>query len=42
LRGSGVLADDYDPNEAFALPSGFSLMAAEAPPAKTKRLAKRP
>jgi hypothetical protein len=30
LRGSGVL------------PSGFSLMAAEAPPAKTKRLAKRP
>jgi Arc/MetJ family transcription regulator len=42
LRGSGVLADDYDPNEAFALPSGFSLMAAEAPPAKTKRQAKRP
>lgn len=42
LRGSGVLADDYDSNEAFALPSGFSLMAAEAPPAKTKRLAKRP
>ena len=42
LRGSGVLADDYDPNEAFALPSGFSLMAAKAPPAKTKRQAKRP
>lgn len=42
LRGRGVLADNYNPNEAFALPSGLSLMAAEAPPAKTKRRAKRP
>jgi hypothetical protein len=36
------LADDYDPNEAFALPAGFSLMAAEAPPTHSKRPAKRP
>jgi hypothetical protein len=43
LRGSGVLADDYGPNEAFfALPAGFSLMAAEAPPTHSKRPAKRP
>ena len=42
LRGSGVLADDYDPNEAFALPAVFSLMAAEAPPTHSKRPAKRP
>jgi len=42
LRGSGVLADDYDPNEAWAHPSGFSLLAAEAPLAHSKRPAKRP
>ena len=42
LRGSGVLADDYDPNEASAQPAGFTLMAAKAPPAKAKRSAKRP
>jgi Arc/MetJ family transcription regulator len=42
LRGSGVLADDYDPNEAYVQPAGFSLMAAEAPPVKAKRAAKRP
>jgi Arc/MetJ family transcription regulator len=42
LRGSGVLADDYDPNEAWAQSSGFSVMAAEAPPVRSKRPAKRP
>ena len=42
LRGSGVLADDYDPNEAYAQHSGFSLLAAEAPLAHSKRPAKRP
>jgi len=42
LRGSGVLADDYDPNEAYAQAAGFSLMAAEAPLSKAKRPAKRP
>ena len=42
LRGSGVLADDYDPNEAYAQHSGFSLLAAEAPLAHSKSPAKRP
>ena len=42
LRGSGVLADDYDPNETYAQHSGFSLLAAEAPLAHSKRPAKRP
>jgi hypothetical protein len=37
-----VLADDYDPNEAYAQPAGFSLMAADAPLSKAKRPAKRP
>ena len=42
LRGSGVLADDYEPNEAYAQHSGFSLLAAEAQLAHSKRPAKRP
>ena len=36
LRGQGVLADDYDPNEGIPLDGAGALLAAEPKPRKRK------